>query len=237
MKVDIKIRVTLIWCFILLTTACCKSRNKANEIKLTKENSAVISATTNNELFFISEKVLPSDLEQKITEFCEVRKLKDRNIYLEAEAATKYGAIVSVLSAIRDNNINHVHFIVGKDKDGNASQTIEAEISAELPPPERFYSASPLSPDQFFITLKSDSAMHQRIEMNKIPMSIAELNKFLENAYKYRLNKSLCVGATADQSYGDVLELMKNFEDLGVKPIILRLEYLDGNIPSHHSYS
>lgn len=231
MKINIRIYVTLIWCFFLLTTACCKFQNNRKKSSFTEGRFALISASANNEFFFNSEKISSSDLEQKITEFCESKKLKDRNIYLEGDALTKYGAIVSILSAIRENNINRVHLVISKDKERNSYKTIEAEICPKLPPRENFYS---YPTEWFFITVKSDSAMNQRIELNKHPMSVVELNEFLENVYKHRLDKSLCVGATTDQTYGDFLELVKDFEELGVKPIILRLEYLDEDIPSHH---
>lgn len=102
------------------------SKNPDADAEIVKETSAVIAITDKSEIYLNKDKLPKEDLAVRLKELLEA-KFKDKRedqkvVYVKGDQAVQYGAIVSVIDAVREAGYDRIGLVSEKEKAKGGSQ-------------------------------------------------------------------------------------------------------------------
>ena len=181
---------------------------------------AIVIAIVDEESFYIGRvKVERKDIPQRVSELLGDRPPKQQVIYIKAAATVRHGTVVSIIGSVRSIGIEQIGLITDRRDKESLREPQQRRMTQAG---RRIIQAIQLT-DGLIITVKAGAARNQRVEVNSMPLPLAELGATLREILTPRADKTVFIRAPEQTLYRDVMRIIGVVKAAGAMPVGLQV--------------
>ncbi len=179
-------------------------------------NSPIIAIPIDGEFYLDKVRVAEADLLEKIRQALKDKASDQQIVYVKAASVVTYGAVVSVIDALRRAGFDRIGLLAEKNRH-DVKPSIPATNTSGL-------GAAHSSPPSLLILIEVKNKT--RVELNSKPMLLSGLRSRLQKLLDSQGDKTIFIRAPRKMNYGDVVKVIDIAKSAGAQPIGLQVDHL-----------